>query len=371
MKKRIKVCFLVSSLGSEGPVNVLYNIIWPMDPAEFDISLITFVPEKKISRLKEFEKLPIRIIHLRGEGSFKILNLYKKFKKAVLQESPDILHSHCVRSLFLMGMLPTKIKKSYTIQVYPDLQFKVIYGPIIGRLTIAFSKYFIRKVDLPIACAENVSDEFLKNDHFKVMAICNCGSFSPTKITKVAKQELRQKLGLNSELTYFIFVGRLSKEKNPLFLVNSFKNLKREKIGLIMLGEGILRETIEAIECPNIVMPGFVRNVNEYILAADYYVSPSLSEGLANTLLEAMAMGLPFLLSDIPPHYEVFNKTDRFMGLIFKNDNERDFKDKLEELLLYPYDEAAEAVRDCFTENFTPEQMSKKYQDCYHQLVNA
>jgi glycosyltransferase involved in cell wall biosynthesis len=341
-----------------------------MDPEEFDMSLITFVPEKSKSRLQEFKELPLRIIQLEPNKFLNPYLLFQKFKQAVEVEKPDILHSHCPRSLFLMGMLSTKSKKSYTIQVYPGLQQKVLYGNIMGTVVIQLSKYFIKRIDLPIACAENVSDDLLKIDHIEVKAIPNCGSFPPTYISTEEKLDLRKKLGLDKDTTYFIFIGRLSKEKNPEFLVRTLKKLNLKKTSLIMLGEGPLKESLEAIGYPGLVLPGFVKNVNEYVKAADYYVSPSMIEGLANTLLETMAMGLPFLLSDIPPHFEVYNKTDEKMGMIFKNSDEADFEDKLKELLTYPREKASEAVRKCFTENYTAEKMSADYQQSYQDLTN-
>ena len=81
MKQKIKICFLVSSLANEGPVNVLYNIVRYMDPQTYDMAVLTLIPEKKSSRLNDFEKLPLRIIPIEGRGLFKPLNLYQKFKK--------------------------------------------------------------------------------------------------------------------------------------------------------------------------------------------------------------------------------------------------------------------------------------------------
>lgn len=54
-KKRI--CYLVSSLCNEGPVNVMYNIIKNIDFLKFEVSIITFVPEKETTRMHDFSKL--------------------------------------------------------------------------------------------------------------------------------------------------------------------------------------------------------------------------------------------------------------------------------------------------------------------------
>lgn len=62
--KKVKICFLVSSLCNEGPVNVVYNIIKYINFKKFDVSIITFIPEKKTSKIGDFRKLPITIVQL-------------------------------------------------------------------------------------------------------------------------------------------------------------------------------------------------------------------------------------------------------------------------------------------------------------------
>jgi glycosyltransferase involved in cell wall biosynthesis len=369
--KRIKVCYVISSLERGGPVNVLYNIVKFMDPEKYDISIITLVPEEENNRVAEFEKLNIRIITVYGTGPIKPLSLYLNLRKAIKQEAPDIIHSHCPRSLFLMGCISTKSKQAFTVHIYPGYQQIVMYGPIAGPVVIALSKFFIKRMDMPIACAENVADAVWQNEHLKIKAVPNCGSYLPQKIDVQKKTELRAKLNLKQDVTYFIYIGRLSKEKNIEFIVSTFKNLNLDKVGLIILGDGNLKDTISTYAFENMVMPGFVENVSDYILASDYYVSASLTEGLANTLLETMALGLPFILSDIPPHYEVYNKSKDFMGVIFKNNDKDDFKNQINKLLSHPREHAADTLRQCFSENYTPEKMSKGYQLCYDELIGG
>ena len=51
--KKIKICYVISSLSNQGPPNVLYNIIQYMDFSIFEVSIITMVPEQEISRIEE------------------------------------------------------------------------------------------------------------------------------------------------------------------------------------------------------------------------------------------------------------------------------------------------------------------------------
>ena len=58
-----------------------------------------------------------------------------------------------------------------------------------------------------------------------------------------------------------------------------------------------------------------IGHVQEYLGASNYFISASLAEGLPNSVLEAMACGLPCILSNIPPHVEIheMNKDSSLM----------------------------------------------------------
>ena len=49
--KKIRICYLVSSLANEGPVNVIYNIVKYIDFSRFEVSIVTFIPEKETTYL--------------------------------------------------------------------------------------------------------------------------------------------------------------------------------------------------------------------------------------------------------------------------------------------------------------------------------
>ena len=122
-KKRI--CYLVSSLCNEGPVNVMYNIIKNIDFLKFEVSIITFVPEKETTRMHDFSKLPISIYQLSKNKFLNPISLYLRLKDTVNEIEPNVLHAHCPRSLYLMAFLPKKFIKIFTIHNYPN-EFQIV-----------------------------------------------------------------------------------------------------------------------------------------------------------------------------------------------------------------------------------------------------
>ena len=104
-----------------------------------------------------------------------------------------------------------------------------------------------------------------------------------------------------------VAVGRLEAQKNHKMLLEAFAMFHKmyPDYKLQLLGEGSLKETLEnqakqlKIE-DDVIFEGFVSNVPDKIKDAGMYVLSSDYEGISNSLLEAMAMGLPSVSTDCP-----------------------------------------------------------------------
>ena len=365
------ICYIVSSLANEGPVNVMYNIIQYIDFNCFNVSIVTLVPEKSNSRIDDFKEFPIKIVQL-GNSKKHILSLYKELKKTLRILSPQILHAHCFRSLVLMNLLPREYKRLYTVHIYPGLQQKIMQGKIKGGLIIYLSHFFTKKCDIAIGCAESVSELYKKHKGWSIPSIPNGCSLPVWERNDEEKVQLKNRLGLKEDLRYFIFVGRFSKEKNPDVLIEAFSSLNRKDIGLIMLGHGPMWEQLKCIatSSENIVLPGFTTSVYEYLKASDYYISTSDVEGLANTLLESMSVGLPSLLSDIPSHREVLaNIEEENVCYIIRQQDSEDIKENISKILSVDTQSASKVLQTLYVSKYTAERMSISYQELYKKAM--
>lgn len=117
----------------------------------------------------------------------------------------------------------------------------------------------------------------------------------------VKRDEKRSKLKLNGCIVIGS-VGRLTEQKNPLFLLEVVRELSDDNIRLLWVGDGELRNTMEkrAIEYgirDKIVFTGAVPNPEDYYQAMDIFVMPSLYEGFPIAAVEAQCAGLPMILS--------------------------------------------------------------------------
>lgn len=116
------------------------------------------------------------------------------------------------------------------------------------------------------------------------------------------RQITREKLALESNCLVIGSVGRLTEQKNPLFILDVIKNLNKENVKLLWVGDGSLRQDVEnkikelGIE-DKVILTGAVTNPEDYYLAMDVFVMPSLYEGFPIAAIEAQCSGLPAILS--------------------------------------------------------------------------
>ncbi|MFT5251049.1 MAG: glycosyltransferase involved in cell wall biosynthesis [Flavobacteriales bacterium] len=366
--KKIKIAFLISYLPKQGPVQVIFDIVKNIDFSAFDVTIITFKGESENSVLGQFKNLPVKIVNLNKTGKLNILDSYRKLKLFIKTNKIKIVHSHCFSSLVLNKFL-NDAKSVHTIHIYPGLQTIAMKGYFIGSVMNFLTKQLIRSLESPIACSDSVKNELKLGDGIMVNYIQN--GVSPLVRPTMTKSDLLKSLNLNPNFKYFISVGRFSKEKNFSFLIERFMQMNLKDYKLIVLGEGPLYKQMVSVIDESIILPGFRDNVSDYLFAADYYISSSLTEGMPLSVLEAMSAGLPLLLSDILPHKEILKKAStRDVGFTYSCDIDNDFNDKIKKILDMNYSSLQENVVSVYNDNFSDVKMSNAYQELYSKLIS-
>ncbi len=108
----------------------------------------------------------------------------------------------------------------------------------------------------------------------------------------------------------------------------------------------------------NIRFLGNVRNIVEYLQISDCFISASLAEGLPNTVLEAMACGLPTILSNIPPHKELCSDSACF----FEVHNVVELSK-----MINCFKDCDNSPKELVGKQFSAQLMSEKYQKLYKE----
>lgn len=116
----------------------------------------------------------------------------------------------------------------------------------------------------------------------------------------IVRERLRKELGIPRDSVCLLYVGRMKREKGILDLLDAFRRLSVEHVGLQLLLVGPDEEKLLPDNLPKgIHAVGYTKSVESYMAAADLICLPSYREGFGSVLIEAAAAGLPAVASRI------------------------------------------------------------------------
>lgn len=201
----------------------------------------------------------------------------------------DIIHLHSSKAGFLGRIVSFLLGKSsrtiYTPHAISFLRLDV--SPKKRKIFIwmeRFASFFCGKI---VACSQS-EKEAIEEQGIKNVTFINNG---------IKKLQIEKKVN-TSDKTTIISVGRLSIQKNPkLFNDIALEFIDNPNIQFIWCGDGELKSELTS---PNIKYTGWIeqKKLESYLANADIYLSTSLWEGLPLSVLEAMSIGLPVILSN-------------------------------------------------------------------------
>lgn len=285
------------------------------------------------------------------------------FRKIIKKYKPDLVHSHLPIPNF-MARLGTPRNIPLITTIHTSVSFAVDYKKwhirFLDKLTYKFRKSTVTAVS---EFALNDYFDFLKLKPFKKRVL---HSFVNDKIftTKTTKKNT----GNNFKL---ISVGALRQGKNYDFLIEGIRRLESQNIELHIFGTGPLYRTLDT-EIKKLSLPiflrGEVKNIQEILSEHDLFVMSSRFEGFSLSVLEAMAMRLPLLLSDISS----FREQCKDCATYFDLNNVNDFVDKLGYLIANKDVRLAKAEMgfERVTNNFTLEHHVTGLREIYSEALN-
>lgn len=168
---------------------------------------------------------------------------------------------------------------------------------------------------------------------------------SPEKIHQIPNgvvvqpENPRQEYEITDNVTV-LFVGRLHPQKGVGDLIRAFEiastTMPDKSWSLKIAGSGYLRNELEQLSeqlsvNDKVEFLGEIDDLDSLYLGADIFLLPSHSEGMSNSLLEAMASGLPVIASDIPGNHDLI--VDQENGLLFEENNIEELADDLLQLV--------------------------------------
>lgn len=300
--------------------------------------------------------------------------IIKNFLKLISNYSPKIINSHSAFpdllnsfQKFINGKKIHSVRTVHTDKNWFRCKFlEFFYGellfPFLFDLEIAISRATKERLDCRyVAKILNKKSKIINNGISQ--DIIN----KTQKITKINKSE-------NSETYKIITVGRLSEQKGYVYLLEAISLIRSDyDFALYIFGEGPEKEalikTSKALKISNNVkFLGFRPDVLDFMSHCDIFVSSSLWEGFPTVILEAMALGVPVVATDVSGSRELIR--NNFTGILVPPKHPKKLADAIIRLMNFP-EEASVYVENAYNEvlNFSIENIAEKYLKSYTTLV--
>ena len=265
------------------------------------------------------------------------------------KEKPQIVHTHTPKA-GIIGMLAARLAgvphRLHTVAGLPLMEATGIKRKILN---------FVEKLTYSSATrvypnSKGLYDFILQNNFTqsnKLKIIANGSSngidtafFSPDQVTEIERVTLREKLNIQPDDFVFVFVGRIVSDKGINELIKAFSELQaaenNEPAGIKLLLVGGLENDLDPLnpetlaeinQNTDIISVGFQQDVRSFFAIADALVFPSYREGFPNVVMQAGAMGLPSIVSDINGCNEIIIEGEN--GLIIPSKNVEKLKEKM------------------------------------------
>jgi len=297
-----KILFMIDRL-NEGAGRVVYDLVKNLDENKFEPIVVSLYNEGNL--ISDFDKLDVKIIYL-NKKSGKDLGLISKLKNLILKAKIGVVHTHNVDAYeygvlaaWLAGIkrrIHTAHGKSVKENKLKKLRERIFHKFI----SLFLDDYIVVSKDLE----RYVSRNWCLNKN-KIKTIYNGIDTSKYKKIKVKKNFL-YKLGVNKNDFLIGIIAGLRPVKDHVTLIKAMKIVKKEipNSKLLVVGDGPEKEKLVNLVKKfnlkeDILFLGNRKDIVKLLNCLDVGVLCSLSECLSVSLLEGMACGLPFVVTNV------------------------------------------------------------------------
>ena len=265
------------------------------------------------------------------------IKLWRIRKHFDIVHAPLLMESGLVCALASMFLQKPSIVKIGSAGRYGDVQRALRAAGSFAR-----RKLFVR-ISRFVCLTEEIENELsqaLKVPSSRLTRIPNgidLQGFLPA--APELKSQTRKNLGLDPDEKIILFVGRLEHKKRVDFLLKAWERVQaagKRHARLLIVGDGSLRSELETLrdKIENgtaVSFYGETKDIAAIMQAADIFVLPSVSEGLANVFLESMASALPVIATNTNGNTEIL--THMKNALLFREEDIQDLADAIRFLL--------------------------------------
>jgi len=304
------VFYLITDLDVGGAERALLELVRRLDRRRFQPTVCSLGPAGVLA--SEFAALDVPVYHL-GMGRLWQLPRALKLLQLLDQQEYDIVHTFLFHANVL-GRVAARIKG---VPV-------VVSGIRVAeprRWHLLLERWTAPLADRMVAVSEGVRRHMVERARIPPGKVLTIPNGVDLERFRRPRGRFRRSQGIPADRLLVTTVGRLDAQKGLKYLLQAVPDvlLQHPKALFALVGDGPRREKLEEV-CrrleigPSVLFLGFRSDVPDILADSDVFVLPSLWEGLANAMLEAMAAGVPVLVTDVEGARDVV--TDGETGLL-------------------------------------------------------
>mgnify|MGYP005994588785 CR=1 FL=1 len=345
MENRKSVCFVVSSpMTAETFLRNHFEVL----KDHFDIFLIANFPlDYNFDQVKLKREKVIHLEILRNINFYNDFKAILKLNSIIKEYKFDIVHSITPKAGFVASLSGFISKSPIRIHTFTGQIWATKSG--LYRLLLKYiDKLISTLVTHVLVDGESQLLFLIKHNivNLKKAKVLGKGSISGVDLEKfkpnrLVRNSLREKFDISSSSIVFIYMGRLKRDKGVLDLAKAFMNLSKEfsskELALFFIGpdEENIKCLIEASsKNVSINFIDYTSTPEQYLQLGDVFCLPSYREGFGTSVIEASALELPVICSDIYGLRDAF--IDKKTGLSFRVNDIEDLKNKMSYLVENP-----------------------------------
>ena len=294
----MKILYVITSTETGGAEKALLNLVRFM-VGENAVRVVSLKPLGAVAAELKQAGAEVKTLDMHWYNQSRII---QRIAAEITAFQPDIVHAMLFRGIEYTRVACAGKKLKLVTTPHFDLSKK----SFLSRWT----DFLLKDLDT-LTVAESFStarylvekQKYAKNKVYLLPNGADARVFFPDKSLR---ERMRREHGYQADQPVFICVGRLAPVKDPLTLLQAFRNLRRTNLSarLIYLGKGPERAKMmtyiqeNQLE-PAVQLAGEQTDVNAWLNMADVFVLPSVEESLPLALLEALRVGLPCIVSRV------------------------------------------------------------------------
>jgi len=255
-------------------------------------------------------------------------------------------------------------------KLYPKLQtVNQVYDHVAGWIN-RYDPPLVANLDSHIGCNRKICQAYIEkgvppNQAHLIENAVDVSEYNPECYPDELKRALKNKFGLPPDKKVITFISRLHQQKRPMDFVELARRFQTNPLTIFfMVGDGPLSRTVDtevkSMRLDNFIRLPFYRPSSDIFAVSDVIVLPSEYEGMPMVILEAQAMGIPVVATDVGNIRDVLNVTEGGR-VVARVGDVTTLHAELKKVLEKPINPIK--VRQAVIENFGLEKMLDKYYD--------